>query len=203
MSPAAAAPVSWKDAMVKIVSRILAKKDAEIFAEPVPHVELGLTDYLDIVKEPMDLGTVMRKLTSNEYDTQHACATDVRRIWFNAMLYNVPGSKIYTTAKAMSESFEVSYYPLAKDDPNRPPSADDMTNWVADCHSVTSDELGTVLVRLEAACPQCLVKRPDQNEVEVNVDLVPGVVFREIRALLDTYLPDNNNTQRRKVKRVQ
>ena len=189
--------------MTKIVSRILAKKDAEIFAEPVPYVELGLTDYLDIVKEPMDLGTVMHKLGRNEYATQHACAKDMRRIWFNAMLYNVPGSKIYTTAKGLSETFEISYYPLAKDDPNRPPSAEDMTSWVTDCHSITSDELGAVLVKLEAACPQCLVKRPDQNEVEVNVDLVSGVVFREIRALLDTYLPDNNNTQRRKVKRVQ
>ena len=41
---------------------------AVIFTEPVDHVALGLPDYPSIVKHPMDLGTVAKKLENNEYD---------------------------------------------------------------------------------------------------------------------------------------
>ena len=71
----------------------------------------------------------------------------------------------------------------------------------ADCHQITAEELGIILQKLEATCPQCLIKRMDSNEVEVNVDLVPGSIFREIRGELELYLPWDNQ-QRRKVKRL-
>lgn len=192
---------SWESAMRKIVQKIIAKKDSDIFRDPVPYIEFGLTDYIDIVKEPMDLGTVMKNLDDKVYKIQDESAKDVRKIWLNAMIYNMPGSKIYTTAKALSESFEANYLPMARDDPNRPPNAEEMTAWVADCHQVTSEELGQVLQKLEAACPQSLIKRPELNEVEVNVDLIPGSVFREIRSSLENTLPWDN-AQRRKVARI-
>ena len=121
----------WEVSVRKIVAKIIAKKDSDIFRAPVPYEELGLNDYIEIVKEPMDLGTVLKKLDGKEYACQDDCAKDVRRIWVNALLYNMPGSKIYTTAKALSESFELNYLPLARDDVNRPPNAEEMTSWVA------------------------------------------------------------------------
>jgi hypothetical protein len=38
------------EAILKIVTKIIARKDSEIFREPVPWEEIGLTDYLQIVK---------------------------------------------------------------------------------------------------------------------------------------------------------
>lgn len=42
----------------KILDELSTHEYAYIFAEPVDHEGLGLTDYLTIVKKPMDLSTV-------------------------------------------------------------------------------------------------------------------------------------------------
>jgi len=41
--------------------------NAWIFHEPVDAEKLGIPDYFDIVKQPMDLGTVKQRLQSNYY----------------------------------------------------------------------------------------------------------------------------------------
>lgn len=95
---------------------------------------------------------------------------------------------------------EILYSEITFDDEDRPPSVEEMNTWVADCHNISAEELGKVLVKLEELCPQCLVKRKESNEVEVNVDLVTGKAFREISTILRMYLPEG--ATRRKQRRV-
>lgn len=64
------------DALAKIVTKMMARKDADIFREPVPWEEYGLTDYLQIVKVPMDLGTVQEKLRRKMYGTPNDCGNN-------------------------------------------------------------------------------------------------------------------------------
>ena len=40
-----------------------------VFSEPVDPVTLGIPDYFDVIKHPMDLGTVKAQLSSGEIDT--------------------------------------------------------------------------------------------------------------------------------------
>jgi hypothetical protein len=40
-----------------------------VFSEPVDPVKLGIPDYFDVIKHPMDLGTVKAQLSSGEIDT--------------------------------------------------------------------------------------------------------------------------------------
>lgn len=61
------------DAIAKIVNKIAARKDSDVFRDPVPWEEYGLVDYLHIVKIPMDLGTVSEKLRRKHYATLHDC----------------------------------------------------------------------------------------------------------------------------------
>ena len=91
------------------LSNLPASKD---FRTPVPWKELGLDDYLDIVKNPMDLQTVRRKLTGNKYSTSEEFASDVRLVFNNCLLYNPeenPEYPIRTWAKELLEFFERGY----------------------------------------------------------------------------------------------
>ena len=53
---------------------------------------LGLTDYYDIIKTPMDLGTVKKNLKANKYKFVEDCLNDIQLIWDNCKQYNAEGS---------------------------------------------------------------------------------------------------------------
>jgi hypothetical protein len=54
--------------MERILLSILSRPESDVFRDPVDHKGLGLFDYLDIVKNPMDLNTVRKKYENGEYD---------------------------------------------------------------------------------------------------------------------------------------
>ena len=53
---------------MKILNQLWKAKDAYIFHEPVDPIKLNIPNYLNIVKNPMDLGTIKKKLNMNFYD---------------------------------------------------------------------------------------------------------------------------------------
>lgn len=50
-----------KAKMLPLVLKQLKSEYGWIFEEPVDPVKLGLPDYFDVIKHPMDLGTVRRR----------------------------------------------------------------------------------------------------------------------------------------------
>ena len=56
------------------------------------HVALNLPDYLDIIKTPMDLGTVEENFQNNAFEKIEDLLSQVQLIWDNCKLYNLPGS---------------------------------------------------------------------------------------------------------------
>jgi hypothetical protein len=71
----------------------------EPFREPVDWQSLGLFDYPQVIKKPMDLGLVKKKVNEGKYKTIHEAADDVRLIWKNCMTYNADGSDFYNLAQ--------------------------------------------------------------------------------------------------------
>lgn len=74
--------------VMTLLTTIMGHQHAWIFASPVDPYKLNLPDYFDIVKRPMDLRTVQRRLDNDMYRTFGAFANDVRLIFQNALLYN-------------------------------------------------------------------------------------------------------------------
>lgn len=78
-----------------------------VFGTPVDPVMLGLSDYLDIVKVPMDLGTVQKRLDQGSYRDFHNFILDVHLTFDNAMLYNPKNSDVFMLAKTLKREFDV------------------------------------------------------------------------------------------------
>ena len=178
----------WQEETSKILTRIWNRKDSEMFREPVPWEALGLVDYLSVIKKPMDLGTVREKLAAGKYANEDDCVADIRLIWHNAMLYNAPGAAVYVKAKSLSEAFESQWSLVRKHDAQRPATQTEMTSLAEKCYKIDPEELGKLLEMLERSCPSCLVKKKETNEVEVNVDLISGKVFREAEKFINDRL---------------
>lgn len=60
---------SWEKVATKILNQCWKVKGAFWFYEPVDPVKYGIMDYFDIIKKPMDLGTVKKKLNYNAYSS--------------------------------------------------------------------------------------------------------------------------------------
>lgn len=66
---------------------------------------LKLHDYYDIVKKPMDLGTVKRKLLENCYQSNEEFADDIKLIFKNCYLYNPEGHEVHRCGKLLEDIF--------------------------------------------------------------------------------------------------
>lgn len=68
--------------------------DADAFLEPVDPDALGIPDYFDVIKHPMDLSTIHKKLQSGEIQTREEFFQLLRLVFDNALLYNQPGDPV-------------------------------------------------------------------------------------------------------------
>ena len=75
----------------------LFKQDPESipFRQPVDPSALGIPDYFDIVKKPMDMSTIKRKLDTGLYTDPWDYVDDVWLMFDNAWLYNRKTSRVY------------------------------------------------------------------------------------------------------------
>ena len=58
------------------------------FREPVSLEDVP--DYLSVVREPIDLKTIEKKLSNNEYKVREQFCEDILKIFKNCKLYNQP-----------------------------------------------------------------------------------------------------------------
>jgi hypothetical protein len=49
---------SWQAAASQLMSAVWKIKNANIFHAPVDPIKLGIPDYFDVIKHPMDFGTI-------------------------------------------------------------------------------------------------------------------------------------------------
>eukprot|EP00495_Collosphaeridae_sp_1-RS-2012_P006579 TRINITY_DN6190_c0_g1_i1.p1 TRINITY_DN6190_c0_g1~~TRINITY_DN6190_c0_g1_i1.p1 ORF type:complete len:153 (+),score=38.28 TRINITY_DN6190_c0_g1_i1:284-742(+) len=85
---------------------LMANPRALLFLEPVDWKALGIPDYPEIIKSPMDFSTCMKKLEAHVYKDETEFCADMRLIFTNAKTYNQLGSHVYTLAEALSTQFE-------------------------------------------------------------------------------------------------
>ena len=74
------------------IIKFVSEKDnstGKFFSEPVDPVAHGIPTYYQIINEPMDLGTIQRKMDGNEILTPEEFGRLVRLVFENAMTFNV------------------------------------------------------------------------------------------------------------------
>uniref|UniRef100_A0A673MAX7 Bromodomain testis-specific protein-like n=1 Tax=Sinocyclocheilus rhinocerous TaxID=307959 RepID=A0A673MAX7_9TELE len=75
------------------------------FRQPVDAVGLHLPDYYAIIKNPMDLSTIKKRLENNYYWKAMECIEDFNNMFTNCYVYNRPGDDIVLMAQALEKLF--------------------------------------------------------------------------------------------------
>jgi len=178
---------NWLAGCNEIINFFLQKKESEPYSAPVDWEFYGLTDYPEIIKKPMDLGTVKKRLDAAKYTAADKFAADVRLVWSNAMTYNRPDSEIYQTADKLSKLFERKWAKVLKDSGGgagvptgqkrkRTEGKDAPTVSRADrlklsqlVNQLSSDELGQLVDIIQRDCPGAL-NEEDEKEIEIEIN---------------------------------
>lgn len=76
-----------------------------MFLCPVDPIALGIPNYFDIIKKPMDLGTIQEKLDRGDYHSIEAFQADVLLTFDNALTYNGEDSYVGKVAEELKQTF--------------------------------------------------------------------------------------------------
>ncbi|XP_038270757.1 bromodomain testis-specific protein isoform X2 [Dermochelys coriacea] len=75
------------------------------FHQPVDAAALNLPDYYNIIKKPMDLSTIKKRLEHNYYTKATDCIEDFKTMFTNCYVYNKPGDDIVFMAQELEKVF--------------------------------------------------------------------------------------------------
>ncbi|XP_072289522.1 bromodomain-containing protein 3b isoform X2 [Eucyclogobius newberryi] len=147
-----------------ILKEMLSKKHAAYawpFYKPVDAEALELHDYHDIIKHPMDLSTVRKKMDKSEYTDPQSFATDVRLMFSNCYKYNPPDHEVVAMARKLQDVFEMRFAKIPDEGleasvPSTTPvvskstaSSDSSNNSSSDESSDSEEERATRLAELQ------------------------------------------------------
>ena len=100
--PGAVPATDWTLRASRAVVQLSRLPVAEHFLEPVPR---GFMNYHDVIKKPMDLGTVAKRLTKGYYLYPADLAVDVAQVWANCRIFNEPDAPVVIDATAAEAAF--------------------------------------------------------------------------------------------------
>lgn len=73
---------------LKIISELMGWTILDAFKRPVDPIKDGVEDYFEVIKNPIDLGTIKSKLNNGGYDKFEDFVGDIKRIYLNCKEYN-------------------------------------------------------------------------------------------------------------------
>lgn len=101
ISPAKAELRKYKSVLDKLTNH----PSYYAFGVPVDPVLLQIPTYFDIVKKPMDFGTIRKKLESNKYANADQLLKDAKQVFINCYLFNIPDDIVSKMGRDLQTEF--------------------------------------------------------------------------------------------------
>ena len=105
-------PDELRKELIPSLEKLFRQPESEAFRQPVDPVLLGIPDYFDVVKHPMDLQTIKTKLDTGRYADPWEFCDDVWLMFENAWLYNKRTSRVHRHCSKLAEVFENDIDPV-------------------------------------------------------------------------------------------
>jgi len=97
---------AWVTKVESLHRQIRQKDRGGIFHNPVDPDKLGIPDYFNIIKNPMDLKTAEKRLSGGLYTSPLQWRDDIRLMYNNSLQYNGPGTPVHEATRVLKDFFE-------------------------------------------------------------------------------------------------
>jgi hypothetical protein len=201
------------DAIVKF---LMSQNISEAFATPVDWEFYGLTDYPEIIKKPMDLGTIQGRLDQGKYPNAEKFAQDVRLVWRNAMTYNRPDSEIYRNAEKLGKLFDKRFQSRKSagggateskaaagtkrkradgKGENISVTRGDRVVFSKLVDKLSSEELGQLVDMVQRDCPTAL-NEEDEKEIEIEINAIDSATLMNLIEFAQNCVTNSQNKKK-------
>ena len=106
---------NWEKNAKKLLSLLWKVKDADLFHKPVDPIELGLPNYFEVIKNPMDFSTIKKKLNNFCYSNFKEFCNDMNLVFDNCYLFNGKDSNVGNICTKIKSQYEKLYQQLDMD----------------------------------------------------------------------------------------
>lgn len=86
------------------------------FQNPVDTIKLNIPDYHTIIKYPMDLGTIKKRLENNYYWEAKECLSDFNTMFTNCYAYNKAGEDVVVMAHKLEDILQQKVMLMPKEE---------------------------------------------------------------------------------------
>lgn len=194
-----------------LLRKLMSHKHGWVFNDPVDAEKLGLHDYHQIIRKPMDLGTIKKRLHLKHYPSPAEFADDIRLTFSNAMTYNPVGHDVYVMAELLKNIFEDWWKNMTKKLDDEKKRADreeemlandddsfddamDLKRGERDLHSLTRGKTSSRMASQPKPRPDEIGKRPmtfeEKRKLSVNLERLPGEKLERIVQIIKKRNPD-------------
>lgn len=89
----------------QVIKAVWKHQFAWPFHQPVNTIKLKIPDYHRIIKHPMDLGTIKKRLENFYYYSAQECIQDFKTMFTNCYVYNKQGEDVVLMAQTLEKLF--------------------------------------------------------------------------------------------------
>nr|CAD1837043.1 unnamed protein product [Ananas comosus var. bracteatus] len=186
-----------------LLNRLMVHKHGWVFNVPVDPVKWNIPDYFDVIKHPMDLGTIKTRIASGAYTSPWGFAADVRLTFTNAMTYNSPDNSVHIMADTMSKFFETRWKAIEKKLPEVDECFKHETKGEAEDDHGGQRKIGYAFGVLDGELPAHIVdflrqhcsNVNSEDEIEVDIHTLGEDTLSDLQKLLDDFLLERKKSQ--------
>ena len=177
------------------------------FLEPVDYVALNILDYPKIITQPMDLGTVKKKLDDNVYPTFKEFLDDINLIWTNCRTYNQQGSDIVKMANHCEKIFNKNLERLFKNYKSKKIARgegeklvnDDKVKFAEIIRTQNNETLQQIVKLLLKEAPKAIDDR--DNKFQIKLGSIDYRVYDLVIKLIENYMNKEKEKDKDKEKK--
>ncbi|KAJ3025940.1 UNVERIFIED_CONTAM: hypothetical protein HDU68_006439 [Siphonaria sp. JEL0065] len=106
----------WKDCKF-LIKTVKLHHSAWPFCAPVDPIALGIPTYFQVVKTPMDFGTIEKRVELGYYENVKSFIADLQLVFDNCYLFNPPDHSVSVAAKQVEKYLEnqlIKLWPMVK-----------------------------------------------------------------------------------------
>lgn len=188
-----------------LVQSFHQRPEAAPFRSPdYPWHQVGDGNYTEVIKEPMDLETVLTRLRSNTYKTFYDTFIDVRKIWLNCILYDEKNaSNYFRFALLLNKHWDKAYFDLVRKCRQDPVdfSKFDRHSWILEqrafshiLNTLSDLQLMDVVAKIESLYPDSITR--GGVRFSLDVDKLPPTFLKDM-ILFSKSLHGENKSKRK------